>query len=276
MRARRSSTGSTLAPSATGPACRIEEPAQVVGEPVEAEVGARHGRVVVVEAARPGGGSPRPGGRGRAGSNHRKPRARSSSATGYGPDGDRAPVDGRLDRRVAEALPRRRERDRVAGRVGVRHRPGRRLVEHAAPGPGEDAAQRRPRSRPRPDRAASRWRRAPRPAPRRRARPFVRSRAPGGARAARRRLHAERGSGRVAIARRARRRRSRCRWSWPGCPGRRISSSVRRLIVTWRQAGSTGGSSVTWAHCGALPRRVVVVQHRRPAPEARGHRPGRR
>ena len=49
MRARRSSTGSTLAPSATGPACRIEEPAQVVGEAVEAEVGARHGRVVVVE-----------------------------------------------------------------------------------------------------------------------------------------------------------------------------------------------------------------------------------
>ena len=31
------------------------------------------------------------------------------------------------------------------------------------------------------------------------------------------------------------------------CPARPAPASVRRLIVTWRQAGSSGGSSVTWA-----------------------------
>ena len=40
-------------------------------------------------------------------------------------------------------------------------------------------------------------------------------------------------------------------------------------MVTCRHAGSSGGSSVTCAHCGALPRRIVVVQHRRSAAQAR-------
>ena len=79
-------------------------------------------------------------------------------------DGQRAPIGCRLQRRVAEALPERRERDGVAGGVGVgdgaaarRSSRGRRGSGRARPG-----APVRSRTRPRPARGASRWRRVPR------------------------------------------------------------------------------------------------------------------
>ena len=129
-------------PQPRGPACRIEEPAQVVGEAVEAEVGARHGRVVVVERARRGGGSPRSRSVGVGGVEPSEAERPQLVGHGVRAHGDGTPVDGGLDRRVAEALPRRRERDRVAGRVGVGHGPRRRSVEHAAPARPRGAAQR--------------------------------------------------------------------------------------------------------------------------------------
>ena len=189
---------------------------------------------------------------GRAASNQRKPNASTQlAADGVRADGDRPPVQRRLDRRVAEPLPRRREGDGVARRVevGDRRRPAvdLRSTRHRA---AASTARARRRSRPRRGPSASTWRRAPRPAARRRARPCGGWRAPGAARAARRRRRRRRPASRLDH-RRAGRGRSRCRSSWRGCHARASSScSVSRLMVTWRQAGSSTGSSVTAAHCG--------------------------
>ena len=62
---------------------------------------------------------------GRCASNQRKPKAASSARHRVGPDGQRAPVGGRLDRGVAEALPRRGQQDGVAGGVRVGDRSSR-------------------------------------------------------------------------------------------------------------------------------------------------------
>ncbi len=129
---------------------------------------------------------------------------------------------------------------------------GERLADHPAPSRRRAPARARARSPPRPARAASRSRRAARTAAPRRARPCGGWPAPGGPRAARR---ARRRAGPGCRRGRPRgrcpcrcRRRSRCRSWWRRRPRSANSRSVSRLIVTWRQAGSSGGSSVTWAN----------------------------
>ncbi len=62
--------------------------------------------------------------------------------------------------------------------------------------------------------------------------------------------HPETTPGAVAIARTLVGRRSRCRSWWRRCPRSANCRRVSSLMVTWRQAGSSGGSSVTWAHSG--------------------------
>ena len=47
-------------------------------------------------------------------------------------------------------------------------------------------------------------------------------------------------------------------------------------MVTWRQAGSVGGSSVIVGEALALPRRIVVVQDRRSPAQHLGDHAGRR
>ena len=275
MRARRSRTGSTAGPALTGPSLpggRSRSPAR-----------RSRPRCSRAQAAlwswRAGSGSRRnaSSSSGRVGSNQRKPERAELVGHRVRPDRDRPPVDGGLDRRVAEPLPGGRERHRVGGRVGVGHRAGRRPVDHAHRAPRRrSAVERRLVAVLGRDRRASRWRRGRRPA-RAAAGTPLRSMARTGCTSSRSSsATAERRAGRRRGRRAARRRRSRCRsWS-PRCPASAISRSVRRLIVTCRQAGSVGGSSVTCAHCGALPRRIVVVEHGGPAAQPAGHHAGRR
>ena len=100
-------------------------------------------------------------------------------------------------------------------------------------------------------RRASRWRRAPRPGATA-AGTSLRGDGPHRVerRAARRSATSSAARVRGAVAGRLRRRRTRCRSWWPRCPARPARRSVSWLIVTWRHAGSSGGSSVTWARAG--------------------------
>ena len=95
-----------------------------------------------------------------------EPERRQLRRHGVGAHGQRSPVGRRLDGGVAEALPRRRQEDGVAGGVGVgdaaaalglaEEDRAARLARRGAPAPA--------RTRPRPGRAASRCRRRPPPA----------------------------------------------------------------------------------------------------------------
>ncbi len=113
---------------------------------------------------------------------------------GVGERGARAPGRDRLDHRVAEALPRRREHDEVARRVRVGDAVGAAERHRASSRSFDDACERVARSRLRPGpttqrctgRSVMRARDATRRAPRR-ARSCARSRATVGARRARRR-----------------------------------------------------------------------------------------
>ena len=136
---------------------------------------------------------------------------------GVGPDGDRSPVRDRLDHRVAESLPGRREHDEIGGgvRVGDRRGPpdgdrdrcvARRVrVEHGVVavlrGPGDPEAH-GPRHR-----AASR---APRRTRSRRARSCAGSRASAGGGRGRRRSNPNASTRGVAIAASADRGRTCC------------------------------------------------------------------
>ena len=223
MRARLASTGSGRR-HGDQPACIEERPES---SPTRAWREVRGGRAPALwsSSAGSGGRGRRASGSGSSAANHRKPRRAQLVGHRVRPDRDRPAVDGRLDRGVAEALPRRRERDGVGGGVGVGHRAGRRPVEHRRRRAGEQRVAARRRSRPRPGRAASRWRRAPRPARARPGRPCARWPAPGGRTS--RSSSATPSAARVAgaVARRARRRRSRCRSSSPRCPRSAISRS---------------------------------------------------
>ena len=151
-----------------------------------------------------------------------------------------------LDRRVAEPLPGRREGDHVGRGVEV-GTVGEGLVDHPAPGPGQDPLELR---------SVAELGRSEQPVG---AAERLGQRQRGGHvlavdgphRVGDQQLvvgHPERGAG-WRRGRPVRRRwRSRCRWWWRRCPRSANCRRVSSLMVTWRQAGSSGGSSVTWAH----------------------------
>ena len=206
-------------------------------------------------------------------SNQRNPSAAQLGADRVGPDRDRAAGDRGLDRRVAEALPGRREHDDVGRGVDVGP-VGERVADHPAAGTARAADRARARSPPRPRPAASRSRRAPRSsAMARRRRPCARWPAPGGRPAARRRRR--RGASRVPVAIARRRRRvveavvDRGRASMPRSAisrcGQPVDGDVAPRRIVGRQLGDVGEAR-------ALPRRIVVVQDRRPPAQDLGHR----
>ena len=159
-------TGAVRVVSADDAQSLREHGGDPVGQVVEREVGRRHRQVAVQQG---GIGSvqpcPEPVGLGQG-----EPVEAEGGELGrhrVGADGQRAPVDDRLDGRVAETLPGGRQDDHVAGPIGVVDRGAGRLL---AGGPGRPGTAPRPpgrrarvRSRPRPAPAASRRRRARRP-----------------------------------------------------------------------------------------------------------------
>ena len=69
------------------------------------------------------------------------------------------------------------------------------------------------------------------------------------------------------------RRRRRCRAPRPGSPARRARPAARRLIATCRQAGSSTGSSVTWANRARCQGGSWWWRSAGPAPQHGGHDP---
>ena len=214
---------------------------------------------------RVGVGQPGPDRLGVGGVEPLEPERSQLDADRVGADGDRAAGEGRLDRRVPEALPGAREGDQVGS--GVEVGPvGERLVDHPATGRRRASARARARSPPRPARAASRWRRAARTGGLRQGRPCGGWPEPGGPRAARRVRRRAR-PGAVAIAARG----------W--CPCRAGGEAVvdrggrqapiGELALGEPVDGHVAPGRVVGGQLGdvgeplALPGRIVVVEDRR-------------